>query len=154
MKLHPRAARTLIAAIVGCTLATTLPTAMARDVEYTLLMDEVLRMPAAQRELDGSVRFYLSGQDHAPTVLRHSEAIVRGNIRGAGEHEIESCKRAALKALVTYQEQARKMGANAVVDIVSYFKNVPYMSRSQYECHAGSSTVVVVFKGSYAKIQY
>jgi hypothetical protein len=126
----------------------------ARNVEYTLPMDEVLRMPAAERELDGQVRFYLSGQSHTQVVLRHSEEVVTAKIRGAGEEEIETCKRAALKALVHYQSKARKMGANAIIDMVSYFDAKPFMSPAQYECHAGSRTVVVVFKGSYAKIAY
>jgi uncharacterized protein YbjQ (UPF0145 family) len=141
------------AAAIGFAQLASAP-AEARNVVYTLAMDEVLRMPAAERELDGSVRFYLSGQEHMPAVIWHGEDVVRGNIRGAGEQEIESCKRAALKALVQYQEKARKLGANAIIDMVSYFKEQPYISRSAYECHAGSSTVVVVFKGSYVKLPY
>jgi uncharacterized protein YbjQ (UPF0145 family) len=128
--------------------------AAARNVEYTLPIDEVLRMPEAQRELDGSVRFYLQGQDHSAIVYRHSDEVARGNIRGAGEQEVESCKRAALKVLVHYQETARKMGANAIVDMVSLFNERPFVSRSQYECHAGSRSVVVIFRGAYAKIAY
>jgi uncharacterized protein YbjQ (UPF0145 family) len=140
------------AALSACLVASF--SAVARNVEYTLPLDEVLRMPAAERELDGQVRFYLSGQSHTEIVMRHSEEVVTAKIRGAGEEEIETCKRAALKALVHYQGKARKMGANAIVDMVSYFDAKPFMSPAQYECHAGSRTVVVVFKGSYAKIAY
>ena len=140
-------------ALAASTLSPPTPT-LARNVQYTLPMDEVMRMPAAEQELDGQVRFYLSGQAHTAVVMRHHDEVVTAKIRGAGEEEIETCKRAALKALVQYQAKARKMGANAIIDIVSYFDEQPYMSPSQYECHAGSRTVVVVFKGSYAKISY
>lgn len=146
--------KTIQALAIAFLLATPGWQAQARNVEYLLPIDEVLRMPAAQRELDGSVRFYMYGQDHTETVYVHQQEVVRGNIRGAGEEEIESCKRAALKVLVHYQEKARKMGANAVIDLMSFFKQRPYMSRSQYECHAGSTTVVVILKGTYAKIAY
>lgn len=150
--------RTIAASLLGaglCFVAALLPLdAGARNVEYTLALDEVLRMPEAESELDGQVRFYLSGQSHSPIVLRHSEEVVTAKIRGAGEEEIETCKRAALKALVEYQRKARKMGANAIVDLVSYFDEKVFISPAQFECHAGSRTVVVVFKGSYAKVAY
>jgi uncharacterized protein YbjQ (UPF0145 family) len=142
-------------AAMACLTAALAPLdAIARNVEYTLALDEVLRMPQAESELDGQVRFYLSGQFHSPIVMRHSEEVVTAKIRGAGEEEIETCKRAALKALVEYQRKARKMGANAIVDLVSYFDEKVFMSPAQFECHAGSRTVVVVFKGSYAKVAY
>lgn len=126
----------------------------ARDAVYTIPMDEVMRMPAAQRELDGSVRFYLDGQDHQEVVFMHSEETVTGRIHGAGREEFESCKRAALQALVAYQVKARKMGANAVIDMVSNHGGKLFISRSQFECHAGSRTVSVVFKGSFAKVAW
>jgi uncharacterized protein YbjQ (UPF0145 family) len=145
----------VLAAVAAATItsAVCVP-AFARDSEYTLPMDEVLRMPAAQRELDGSVRFYLEGQHHEAVVFTHMEETVTGKIRGSGPEEVESCKRAALRALVAYQTKAKKMGANAVIDMVGFFKEKPFISQSQFQCHAGSRTVVVVFKGTFAKVAW
>jgi hypothetical protein len=46
--------------------------------------------------------------------------------------------------------QAR--GANAVVDIVSYYKKNEFKSASNYECYAGSILAGVALKGTYAKV--
>ena len=57
---------------------------------------------------------------------------------------------ADLKAL---QEGAKDRGANAVIDIVSYFKKNEFRSATNYECHAGGIMSGVAFKATYAKVK-
>lgn len=47
---------------------------------------------------------------------------------------------------------AKRLGANAVVDIVSYYKKVETKSPTKYECHSGNIIVGVTLKGTYAKV--
>jgi hypothetical protein len=49
------------------------------------------------------------------------------------------------------QEGARKSGASAVVEIVSYYKKNEFSSAKEFECHAGGIMAGVAVKGSYAK---
>ena len=62
----------------------------------------------------------------------------------------EDRKSTALKAL---QEGAKDRGANAVIDIVSYFKKNEFRSATHYECYAGNIMSGVAFKATYAKVK-
>jgi hypothetical protein len=45
------------------------------------------------------------------------------------------------------------LGANAVVNIISYYRKVPMSSDTQYECHAGTLMAGVALKGDFVKIE-
>ena len=126
--------------------------AVARDTQYMLPLAEVFEMPEAKSKLDGTVKFYLAGDSKAPKVLQTlGEDISNRKTNGVGKEDKEACKWAALSALIAFQDRAKQLGANAVVDIVSYYKKVTFSSASEYECHAGAMIVGVALKGSYVK---
>ena len=51
------------------------------------------------------------------------------------------------------QDGAKSRGANAVVDIVSYYKKNEFKSSTNYECYAGAILAGVALKGTYAKVK-
>jgi hypothetical protein len=55
--------------------------------------------------------------------------------------------------LKAFQESAKARGANAVVDITSYFKKNEFKSPTNYECYAGNIMSGVALKGTYAKVK-
>lgn len=126
--------------------------ALARDTEYKLPFEEVLNSPEAKEKLDGSVKFYLAGQKTPKVRQRMDEGVSNRKTNGVGKADEVACRWAALSALVAFQESAKSRGANAVVDIVSYYKKDAFQSDSLYECHAGAVVVGVALKGTYAKI--
>jgi hypothetical protein len=126
--------------------------AMARDTVYRLPLAEVLQMPEAQGKLDGSVKFYLAGQATPRVVEKKGEGMTNKKTNGVGKDDTFGCKWAALSALIALQEQARGLGANAVVDLVSYYKKNTFTSPTEYECHAGAVIIGVTLKGNYAKV--
>ncbi|MNT94475.1 hypothetical protein D3C72_2361760 [compost metagenome] len=71
---------------------------------------------------------------------------------GVGKSDEDGCRWAALSALIALQETAKSLGANAVIDIVSYYKKNEVASPTDYECHAGAVVVGVALKGTYAKV--
>jgi uncharacterized protein YbjQ (UPF0145 family) len=71
----------------------------------------------------------------------------------ANKSDEEACRWAALSVLKEFQESAKKRGANAVVDIVSYYKKNEFKSASNYECYAGAFVAGVALKGTYAKVK-
>lgn len=146
---------TLRAALLATTLAlsalTSLP-ATARDTELHLPLADVLDMPEAKEKLDGSVKFYLAGQK-TPKVLKRLESDVSNRkTNGVGKADDVACRWAALSALIAFQDKAKQLGANAVVDLVSYYKKNETKSDTNYECHAGAVVVGVALKGSYANV--
>ncbi len=126
--------------------------AMARDTELHLPFAEVLEMPEAQTKLDGSVLFYLAGQKTPKVLQRLSSDVSNRKTNGFGKADDEGCRWATLSALIAFQEKAKSLGANAVVDIVSYYKKDEFKSATDYECHAGAFVVGVALKGTFAKV--
>jgi uncharacterized protein YbjQ (UPF0145 family) len=80
------------------------------------------------------------------------EDVSNKKTNGANKDDSTACKWAALSALVAFQAGAKRNGANAVVDLVSYFKKNEVKNATTIECHAGGIIVGVALKGTYAKI--
>lgn len=126
--------------------------AFARDSEYRIALSEVLEMPEAKEKLDGSVRFFLAGQTTPAVKERRGEDVSNKKTNGFGKDDRFGCKWAALSALIAFQDKAKRMGANAVVDIVSYYKKDTVSSPTEFECHAGAVVIGVTLKGTYAVV--
>ncbi len=125
--------------------------AHARNDVLTLPLDEVVRMGVEQGKLDGSVKFYLSGAKTPKVSARLGEDVSNKKTNGVGKDDAFGCKWAALSALIAFQESAKQKGANAVVDLHSYYKRNTVKNPVTYQCHAGNIVIGVTLKGSYAR---
>ena len=129
------------------------PAANARDTRLDLPLQELVDSPQAREAgIDGSVRFYLAGQK-VSVVSRMGEDVANRKTNAANKSDVEACRWVALSVLKALQDNARQRGANAVVDIVSYYKKNETRSTTTYECHAGTWTAGVALKGTYAKVK-
>ncbi|MFD2453452.1 excinuclease ATPase subunit [Ideonella paludis] len=126
--------------------------AAARDTPYMIALADVLAMPEANGKLDGSVKFFMKGQATPKVQQRFSEDVSNRKTNGVNKEDVEGCKWAALSALMAFQEKAKASGANAVVDIVSYYKKREVVNSTSFECHAGAVVIGVALKGTYAKV--
>ncbi len=141
--------KTLTLALLAAAMA---QPALARNTELRLPLEDVFAMPEAKAKLDGSVKFYLSGQSTPKVIEKHGDDVSNRKTSGVGKDDVTACKWAALSALLALQEKAKQSGANAVVDMVSYYKRKTFSSATEYECHAGAVVVGVTLKGTYAKV--
>lgn len=129
------------------------PQAEARNTRHELPLQDLLNSPMAREAgIDGSVRFYLRGASHPPIQSRMGEDIGNRKTNAANKSDVEACNWVALSVLKAFQEKAKAMGANAVVDMVSYYKRREFSSPSNYECFAGTILAAVTLKGTYAKV--
>ena len=141
-----------LAALAAVLLAAA-PVADARDTRMELAFQELVNSPQAKEAgIDGSVRFYLAGQKVA-VASRLGEGVSNRKTNAANKSDEEACRWAALSALKAFQDSARQRGANAVVDIVSYYKKNEFKSATNYECYAGAFVAGVTLKGNYAKVK-
>lgn len=125
---------------------------MARDTVLQIPLAAVLEMPEAKEKLDGSVKFFLAGQKTPKILQKLGEDVSNPKTNGVGKSDEFGCKWAALSALIAFQESAKRNGANAVVNIVSYYKKKETPHATDIECHAGNIVIGVALKGEYAKI--
>lgn len=126
--------------------------ASARDTVLHIPLADVLAMPEAQGKLDSNMKFFLAGQATPTVVKRFSTDVSNPKTNGVGKTDEFGCKWAALSALISLQNSAKREGANAVIDIVSYYKKNEYRSATEFECHAGAIIIGVALKGTYAQI--
>jgi hypothetical protein len=139
----------LVTALAACAV---LP-AHARDTDYKIPFSDVLEMSEAQEKLDPSVKLHFKGQPALKIVERRGQGTANKKTNGVGKEDRFGCRWAALSALIELQESAKRAGANAVVDIESYYKKDAYASATEFDCHAGAVIIGVTLRGTYAKVK-
>ena len=142
--------KTLIIALAALLAA---PVANARETRVELPLQELVASADAKAAgIDGSVRFYLAGQKTPKVASKMGEDVTNKKTNAANKSDEQACRWVALSALKALQDGAKSRGANAVVDMVSYYKKNEFKSASNYECYAGSILAGVALKGTYAKV--
>lgn len=139
-------------AVLATTATLAAAPAFARDSVLHIPLADVLAMPEAQGKLDPDFKFYLAGQATPKVAKRFSTDTTNQKTNSVGKSDDFGCKWAALSGLIKLQESAKRQGANAVIDIVSFYKRNEYKSATDFECHAGNIIVGVALRGTYAQI--
>jgi len=136
---------------LGILVSAALP-AQARNETFMLPIDAALQATTFAQKPDGSIKFYF-GKQATPAVIEliHTDIIAK-KVRFAGTADVGACNEALVSVLTELQERAKKMGGNAVVNIVSYYKNNEMSSETRFECHAGTSSVAFFVKADIAKV--
>ena len=126
----------------------------ARDTTHFLPFDQVVQEAINAKRLDGSVKFHLAGTKPAGGVNVVKSGVTTSQKTNAfNKSDEEACSWALQSALIRLQNAAKQAGANAVVNIVSNYKNVVYSDAQKYECHAGAIMAGVALKAKYAKVK-
>ena len=142
---------TWIGALVAlCTLP---GLSQARDTTHHLDFDTVVQQATQAGRLDGSVKFYMAGEQVPGKVTRLNDAVTNKKTNAFNKSDEEACTWVLQSALITLQSAAKNAGANAVVDIVSYYKRNEFSDPQKYECHAGAFVAGVALKGKLAKTE-
>jgi uncharacterized protein YbjQ (UPF0145 family) len=103
-------------------------------------------------KLDGTVKFYLADNKPNGQVTVMEEVMVNRKTNAFGKQDQVTCDWALQSVLIGLQDQAKRAGANAVVDIVSDYGN-EYRDNQNYECHVGFLMSGVILKAKLAKVQ-
>jgi hypothetical protein len=128
-----------------------IPTAHARDDKYILPIESALQAKDVIGRPDGSVKFFFSHQPTPPILARSGSATTHGRTTKLRNADRLICEAAFLAALLSLQKRAKQVGANAVVNVVSFYQQVEMSSTSEYECHAGVAAHVFL-RGEFVKI--
>lgn len=142
---------TLAIGALAIAAATALP-AQARDTQYMLPIDEGMNTKDAEAKLDGSVKFYFADQKSPQVLEKLATDVSNRKTNSFGKPDEVACNWAFLSALVAFEQRAKQLGANAVVNIVSYYKKNEVADSRQFECHAGAFVAGVALKGDFVKV--
>lgn len=138
--------------IAACLLAlvAAMP-ASARNTAVDVSLESVLDMPEAKAKLDGTVKFYLAGSTTPHVSQKLGEDTSNAKTNAFNKTPEEACRWNTLSALIKLQDHAKRDGANAVVDIVSYNDHEIFTSPTDVQCRDGAFVAGIVLKGTYAK---
>ena len=126
--------------------------AHSRNTRHLLSIDKAIQSPDFVNHLDSDIALYFSDQKH-PEVTRSLGYFNSNKKTNAfNKSDTEACQWVFLSALLSLQARARKEGANAVINIVSYYKKKIYKSDSQFECHAGAIMAGVALRGEVVRV--
>jgi len=127
-------------------------TANARDTTHILPIAAAMETKDASEKLNGSIKFFFGAQK-SPTIVKKLGSYVSNRKTNAfGKSDEQACRWAFLSALVAFEKRAQELGANAVVNIVSYYKKNEMSSATEFECHAGAIIAGVALKGDFVTI--
>ncbi|SDU24095.1 hypothetical protein [Halopseudomonas salegens] len=134
----------LAIALVGLTM---IGTAQARDTQHLLPVEEAMNTSDARAKLDPNIRFFFADTPHPRVVRDHGNFVTNKKTNAFGKSDEEACKWVMLSALISLQDRVKTEGGNAVINIESYYKSNPMVSRTEYECQAGAIMAGVALRG-------
>jgi uncharacterized protein YbjQ (UPF0145 family) len=136
---------------LGLSLATVW-TADARDDKLFFKIAEALAAKDAQEKLDGSVKFFFGDQPHPKILTKLGSDVSNLKTNAVGKSDERACHWVFQSTMIALQRRAQQLGANAVVNIISFYRKVPMSSATDFECHAGATIAGVALKGDFVKI--
>jgi uncharacterized protein YbjQ (UPF0145 family) len=139
-------------AITAAAFGSTLP-AQARDTKLMMPLAAAMADNDAQGRLGDSVKFYFGSQKTPQVLQKLSTDQTSQKTNSVGKSAEKACNWAFLSAMLRLQARAQELGANAVVNIVSNYKNVEMSSETEFECHDGAMMTGVALKGDFVKIK-
>ena len=124
----------------------------ARDTKSMFSVEQAMSKAMAKEVIDGSVKFYFGDTKHAKIQTNFGEIKTNKKTNAFGKSDQEACDWAFASAIKAFHAKAKELGANAVVNIKSNYKNNPTKSDNQYQCGAGNIIAGVALKGDFVKL--
>ena len=126
----------------------------ARDTAVYLPFDKAVAEATRTGKIDGSVKFYLAGNTPAgkATVLS-AGSVTNKKTNAFNKTDEVACEWVAQSAIISLHQAAKSAGANAVTNIVSFYKSNERKDPKNYECHAGAIMAGVALKGDLVQLK-
>ena len=135
------------AAILGLA---TCASAQAADQMHDFNFKQAVDRAVADGTLDGSVKFYLAGTKSGGNVIK-KDLVTNKKTNGFAKSAETSCDHVLRSALIQFQNTAKANGANAVTNLVSFYKSNETRSTTTYKCAKGTAIAGVALKGDLVK---
>lgn len=128
-------------------------TAHAADDKHMMPISAAMEAKDAKEKLSGEVQFFFGNQKTPKVLTKLGSDFTNKKTNAFGKSADTACNWAFLSAMLALQEHAQRVGANAIINIVSYYKKIENSSPTEFECHTGTAIAGVALKGEFVKIQ-
>ena len=125
---------------------------LGRDNVVMVPIAGAINLPDAQQKLGISVKFYFGAQATARIAQTFGAFVANPKTNAFARTTDKACERAFLSALISLQDRAIAMGANAVVKIESFYKKHEVSSETEFECHKGFLIAGVALRGDVVRL--
>ena len=143
----------LLSFAIAATIAAAAAPAQARDTKLMLPISAAMSANDAPERLGDKVKFYFGNQATPPVAERLGDDKTSQKTNSFGKSAEKACNWAFLSAMLRLEKRAQELGANAVIHIVSNYKNEERSSETEFECHDGALISGVALKGEFVKIK-
>ena len=143
--------RTLILAALLAALALAAP-AGARNDRLRFPIADALGTASAKEKLDPAIRLYFGSQKHAKPIHAYGKDATNKKANAFGRDDKTACEAVFLSAVLQLQKRARQLGANAVVNITSVYRNEELASETEFECSAGNVVAGAVLRAEFVTL--
>jgi hypothetical protein len=129
------------------------PESGARDTKNKWPIEDALNTAEAKAQLDQGIKFFFGDSAHPAVEKSFGSFQSNKKTRGVGRSDKEACDWTFLSAMLSFQQRARELGGDAVINIESYYRRIPFKSATEYECGSGALMSGVTFRGEVVKLR-
>lgn len=123
--------------------------AHARDSRLRFPIADALDGNAAIGKINPRIRLYFAGQSIPAVRKTFGGGRTNKKTNALNKTDWRACEWVFLSAVIQMQARAEQLGANAVINIRSNYKNREFSSPTQFECGAGNVIAGVALKGEF-----
>jgi uncharacterized protein YbjQ (UPF0145 family) len=134
-------------------LASSATSAFARDDIKEFSIADALATEQAKNILGDDIKFYFGDQPHAAIVKKFVQTRTNKKTNGANKSDKEACEWAFLSTMKALREKAQSMGANAVVNIRSNYRDNLTSSTTTFKCGSGMLISGVALVGDVVELK-
>jgi uncharacterized protein YbjQ (UPF0145 family) len=127
--------------------------ALARDSIGNHAVAEALDGAEGKEKVHDDVALYFGDQHHASVEKSFGEIATNKKTNAFNKTDEEACRHVFLSAVLELQDNARKQGGNAVINIRSNYHNDETSSPTDYVCGAGAVIAGVALKGEVVRLR-
>ena len=139
----------ILATCLFLTLAT--DNANARNTINKFSIAEFMANTEYSSRLEG-VKFYFGDQEHPEIIQNYGEFRTNKKTNAFNKKDKPACEWVMLSAMLALHSRAQSLGANAVVNIQSNYKNNVESSETEYTCGAGGLMAGAALIGTFISI--
>ncbi len=125
--------------------------ASARNDRLHFPVAEAAGTTEAHAKLDGSVKFFWGAEKHPKVSKTLGTDQTNKKTNGFNKSDKDSCDWAWLSAMITMQNRAKQLGADAIINLHSIYQNQDFVSDTEYECGVGTFTSGIALRGDFVK---
>jgi uncharacterized protein YbjQ (UPF0145 family) len=146
-----RASRPIVSLALAIVGAAFVSPAVAGGV-FNLPIDRAMSMTETNQRIDGTVKFYFGQTPHPEVLRRFGDFVANEKTNAVGKSEFGECAWVFQSALLSLQKRAHALGANAVINIHSFYKKEDVSSETEIPCHTGFLMAGIALKGDIVKL--